>query len=266
MKTKFLTACCILFLSAPLAMAQVCGVSASKLGACNATPVPLHSLEFEPIFASMWSTNFWNQDRRNMPRFESNDSIEHNTSLTFRTTYGVSRNAEAGFLLSSDLSQMGLATKIRFLQTEKNELAWLAGYHYERPGEPESNPGRPENIRHAAVAGLSWTTFLSRRWSVDTDFQWQTDYFQQESGNQIFFNADAGYFIQHGLQAILGISYNRGWGDADSGTRELTTLNIGGTIETGENFILVFGFPVDVYGKNEIRQSGFVFAVTMLFD
>ncbi|HDR88163.1 MAG TPA: hypothetical protein ENN63_00855 [Bacteroidetes bacterium] len=266
MKHKFLISCYILFLSAAATMAQVCGVSASKLGACNATPVPLHSLEFEPVFSSLWSRKFWNQDSRIMPRFESTDSLEHNTSLTFRTTYGINRNAEVGFLLSSNHSQMGMAGKIRFLQTRKNELAWLAGYHYERPEGQESNPGRPENISHSAVAGLSWTTFLPANWSVDTDFQWQTDYFQQKTGTQVFFNADAGCFIKPGLQAILGISYNRGWGDTESGIRELTTLNLGGSIETGENFLLVFGFPVDLYGKNEICQTGFVFAVTMIFD
>lgn len=201
-----------------------------------------------------------------MPRFESTDSLEHNTNLTFRTTYGVSRNAEVGFLLNSDLSQMGLAGKIRFLQTGKNELAWLAGYHYERQGEQESNPGKPENISHSAVAGLSWTTFLSENWSVDTDFQWQTDYFQQNTGTQIFFNADAGCFIKPGLQAIMGISYNRGWGNTEPEIRELTTLNLGGSIETGENFLLIFGFPIDLYGRNEICQTGFVFAVTMIFN
>ena len=35
---------------------------------------------------------------------------------------------------------------------------------------------------------------------------------------------------------------------------------------TGKNFIIVMGFPFDVYGKNEAKNRGFTFALTITFD
>ncbi len=162
MPQKILGVVILAIFSAQDALPQVCGLSASKIGACNATPVPAHSLEFEPVFTSLWSNRLWDEHARNLPRFESPDSIEHITHLCFRASYGISKNLEAGLYMSSDLSGIGFAGKYRFLQQDQQEFALLLGYHHKGQGTGDEDTGLLHELESSLAMGLAWTRRLRR--------------------------------------------------------------------------------------------------------
>ena len=111
-------------------MAQVRGISASKIGAYNAQSVPGETVEFEPEFSTGWSDMIRNGEGKRVKRFSDPDSVERFTSLDFRMTYGITNGFEAGIFLSGDFELLSLGLKKRIFEGTATALSFIAGYNY----------------------------------------------------------------------------------------------------------------------------------------
>jgi len=252
------------FLLSDSLMAQVAGVSASKLTAIDATLVAPRTLEAEPSYAYLFSRKAFDGQGKLYPISPDSDSAIILKDMFFRFTYGVGPRLEIGTFITANLSSFSFGAKYRFVRHEKFLAVALLGLNFSN----ESNFGiRKTGFfgKYMGVsAGLAFTNNFTDRFSLDVSAQYQYAFcYEGPLSDSYFLDSDVGYYVfNHTLQLAGGFSfqYNRSvTGDPDS---YHFSFHPGVTIEPGRSFLIVFYTPFDLAGKNVGRFSGFSFAFT----
>ena len=74
------------------------------------------------------------------------------------------------------------------------------------------------------------------------------------------------YYLIENVKFIAGASYSFEDYGVSEMNASLYTLNLGVEIERAENFVLILNTPIDLFGKNQYKQSGFGLALTIMLD
>jgi len=255
-----------LFISANLS-AQVGGISGSKLSAVCVDVVDHHKLEFEPAFYHVRSSQTWDADGHLQDIFGSADSINHNTGINFRMTYGLWDKLEIGGTISTDLQMSNWG--LRYVVYDKNKVGFavVAGANIPFGNKPIDKTIRlADNLTSVGGGGVMSVQF-NENLSLDVNAQYMafTQKTIEDNKGSLYFNADLGYYVfKHQLQLIGSLAYQQT--KFQDFTSKTLTVYPGFTLETGKNYILVLSVPFDVYGQNAIKNTGFVMALTLTFD
>ena len=250
-------------------LAQVGGISASKLATLCTETVPYKSIEFEPMFSFSYSNQLWDKDGKLEYAFSSRDSIIVSSEFGFRFSYGVLKNLEIGVAAPAAMSSLSWGAKYRIPLGEKYCCGILAGFNL-----PLGNGIFSKNSQYSdvtpSIAGGIVTTFniIEEKLCIDFDVQYQKYVKQVDDKHlgDIFLNSDIGYFITKNIQMVAGINYSETRFEQKMNNSYLLTLNTGLTIECAENFILVLNAPFDLAGKNVYKSKGFGMALTILIN
>ena len=245
--------------------AQVGGLSASKLATLNTDYVPSRKIEFEPSCYFLRSANSWNENGGKTNKFQNSDSTEYFSSAGLRFTYGLLKHGEVGGFVPMDMSAVSLGAKINLLEKDDYGIAVVAGINLNKTsGLFPRNSANPDEANLYA-GGLVGTYNFSEKFSLDADLQLQRSFDKKLSNyNDLFADADIGYFVVEGLQLVLGMNYN--YSRVDDQTSQALIINPGFTNEWAKTFIAVLSFPVTVYGKNTDSFAGVTFALTILLE
>ena len=247
---------------------QVGGLSASKLATICTAPVPENMIEFEPAFGFTYSNEYYNEDGIVESRFGADDSLEITSNLGFRFSYGLMENLEIGMLVPFDANSFSIGLKYKMFEKDNFSLGLMTGYN-STDGNRIINRSILELEDSPAIAGGLIVTYdFSDKLSMDFDAQYQqhintTDEMHK---SDVFLNSDIGYFVTDGVQLVLGMNYfNSAYEDVDLNSN-LLTMNVGITLEKADNFILVANAPIDIFGQNNYKSTGFGLALTIIID
>ncbi|GBD90727.1 hypothetical protein BMS3Abin04_01446 [bacterium BMS3Abin04] len=242
-------------------IAQVSGISASKLSAVNTATVPENTLEFEPSFLLGFSSKLWNEEGNLIHSFDGKNSLETTSQLNFRFTYGVINKLEAGVSIPGDASSLSVGLKYNFLNWDKNSFAFLAGFNTPLGNKIYTISNKTNSVDefdNSLATGIVCSRSFTKNLSLDLNFESQFHIDNTTGIPDYFINADLGYYLNK-IQLILGLYY---MSISHVKNSKKLTINIGTTIERNDDFILVLNFPVDIYGINTKQFWGFAFAFT----
>ncbi len=249
--------------------AQVGGLSASKLSALCAETVPNKTIEFEPALGFNFSNKAWNKSARIISVFPENDSLLINSYMGFRLSYGLLKNMETGISFPVDMSsiQFGLKYKIP-VEYEKLQFGLLAGVNFFTGNRVIKKKGNSINNTCNFVTGIIISYQVAEKLSIDFNAQYQhlTRNVIENHNHDILLNTDIAYFINNGLQLVMGLNYIQSDYNTDNYDFYRLTINPGLTIEQAENFILVLNFPYDTVGKNINKSIGIAMALTIMIN
>lgn len=248
---------------------QIMGLSNSKIQAYSTENVAQKNLEFEPSFGYLWATKHYNNDGKLESFSESGDSTITFRDMIFRFTYGIAKNMEAGFQVSSDLTSASMGIKYKVFTKNKFSAAVMAGGTFSNESDI--------TIVNTGVFGETWslaggivlTNDFSERWSADLDIQYQNVMDKNLTySNDVFLNTDVAYILKNTNQIVGGFSYtnNAHTNNYDGVNSYLLNLNLGANINTSNMFCVVVSVPVSLAGKNHDRLNGFNLFVTIFLD
>ncbi len=254
----------ILLTSCESSFSQIGGLSGSKLISYTVDVVDNKNIEFEPSFYHFEASQYWNSHHRLQNLYTTPDTIRMITGMAFRFTYGMWNKLETGLSVSTDLSLCSFGIRYILMQKQKTGIAFITGVNI-----PFGNRSLNKKIRLAentlsAGAGIVSTFSFTNNLSFDINAQYMRFLSETEDHDKgrFFFSGDIGYYIfKHTLQFIGSTGFSTI--NNDEGSHQVLIFEPGFTVETGKNFIIVIGFPFDVYGKNEVKNRGFTFALTI---
>jgi len=247
--------------------AQVSGISSSKIGVICSGAVPTHKLEFDPSFLYSYSSEMWDKEGKTQYYQGDKDKILTGMEYGFRLTYGVAENIEAGAFLPADLSGFSLGGKYNFLNLPKNEFAVIAGINVNSDNKEIFRRQDQEINQTHFGGGLVYRRIFKENFTWDTDIQYQKAIVRgnDDHTGDLFLNSELGYYFGS-YQICTGFAYMNSMNEIEDNKFQILSFLIGGTIETAENFLIVWGIPIDVYGKNIEKSVGFTMAFTMTIN
>ncbi len=254
--------------------AQIGGISASKLFTYDVCTVPKDKIEFEPSFSSLFYFHTENKGGVAPARAgvgtDVYKTLNVESAMLFRFTYGVAENFELGMSVPSTVEGINFGAKFRLPYRIRGKTAFglMAGINLPVGNEVYYLEGSNSNKVYynvgVALGGIVSHSF-TKNFSVDFNYIGQKHFY---SGNNKDLNTfdyslgtDWGYYFANKIQAILGLNY---YYIGEKISKKILALNPGVTIERGKMFILVLSFPFTVYTKNIDRYVGFSFALTTL--
>lgn len=246
---------------------QIGGLSASKLSSQTAAVVPNKTIEFEPGFYHSRSSQYWDANSNLQNTYSSPDSVSLITGMYFRITYGLWDKIELGVSISNDLSQSDWGLRYNFLNNDKIGMAIISGVNL-----PWGNKLIDERLRvnsNIAKAGFGFVGSIYSTENLSFDFSGQYMHFiRQTTDNDkggYYFSFDAGYYIfKKQYQIMAAAEYHHI--NNNNKAHEVLSFIPGFSIETGNRYIIVIGFPMDIYGKRETKNTAVNFALTLNFD
>ncbi|HYW94303.1 MAG TPA: hypothetical protein VE870_01805 [Bacteroidales bacterium] len=248
---------------------QVRGISASKIGAYNARPLPEATVEFEPQIATGWSDMMWNGAGQRVNRFPLTDSVERFTSVDFRVTYGIVDGLEAGIFATGDYELLSFGIKKRILESRTASLAFITGYNYAAGNGIISIQKRGLESHSSLPMGLAGSFRIGEKAGIDADFQVEPPFPVGNDMNKTahyYFDVDAGYYPVKTLQLVTGFALTYGTRDFSGPRGYQLIINPGVTVETGRHFIIVLAAPFCVAGKTHYCFRSLQMALTLAFD
>jgi hypothetical protein len=257
-----------LLISFQLSTAQVMGLSASKLGTYNTETVPVFKIEFEPFFEVVSAKKAYDADGLLHTINYAPDENFISSSAGFRFTYGAIKNFEIGAILPTDISSASIGIKYRLPFKTNTGFALLAGLNAPFDAQSITRTYFSVNNTTALAYGLALSKPFSEKFSMDANIQTQ-NYLRKTDKNHfidMFISTDWGYFVKEGFQCIVGLGYSLSDFEDNSFNSQEFTVIPGFTLEKAESFIIVFGFPLTVYGKNTELTRSTGFALTIVLD
>lgn len=249
-------------------MAQIAGISASKLNTYNAYTISLHHLEVEPSFSWMSSRSAFD-DRGNRYFYSANkDSLVYSKELFLRGTYSPFKNFEIGTVITSDLSSLSFGLKYLFFNNKKFAASFISGANWSGQYEPLKTEGSipgPQTRISSYVAGFAVTSQFTERLSWDSDVQFQNSVAGGQSFLADYFvDSELGYYVfNHQLQLVGGFGFHYQSLKTTGSNAYSLIFNPGITIETGKSYIIVLYAPVALVGKNMEIDRGINIAFTL---
>lgn len=238
---------------------QINSLWGTKINAITAEPIALHTIEFEPTFGMTRSASVFDQDglRQNA------DSIDLQSMVCWRTTFGISRSLEAGIVAPSDFSSLNFAAKLYLADLNENKIALMAGVSLNlgtrKYRQNSEDPLAPDlwqlgYIHHIAIDNDN---------SIDINIQYQSGLKRTDAqlGSWILFAELGSYSLHERILFIAGFGYQTGPGDAHK-----FSAYPGVSIELADQFALVLNTQHDLFGRSIESQFGVNLAVTLAFE
>lgn len=226
---------------------QISGTSASKIAAMHAFPVDYKAAEFEPTYNYSRNKN----DIRG-------DSISLMSNISWRITYGLTKDVELGFNTGNNFSASCLSTKAKLYESEKLALGALAGV-----GLSLGNRviGDEADLLTGYGVGFISTHTLDAKNSLDLNVQY---YKSIDSYGSLIINADFGsYSLMDKWLLVAGLGYQ------STIANPIVTLYLGVSIETSTNYGVVFAPSITLSGADvhtNPQTYGFGFSFTTFWN
>ena len=153
----------IILFSSTGSIAQISGISASKLIVPNTETVKVGIFEFEPSFIIANSSKCFNSTGN----VEKIGGRYLNSSLNFRITFGLRDNIELGTSFSSTVEEICVGAKYRMVDLEKYSFGLIAGINF-----PAGNKFQPDTLtdnashQHFSIGSI-FTYDFSEKFSLD---------------------------------------------------------------------------------------------------
>ncbi|MCK5846988.1 MAG: hypothetical protein KAG84_06090 [Bacteroidales bacterium] len=247
--------------------AQIGGLSASKISSLTVDVVDHNNIEFEPSFTFAKSYRYWDSSGNINNLFSTSDSVNHVSGMNFRFTYGLFNKVEFGLSVSSTLDVAKVGVRYILFQKEKFGIAAIAGFNI-----PMGNSVVDQSIRATSSimnAGFGFVGHYAFNDKLSIDITTQYTHFLKKTVDNnvggLYINSDIGYYVfNNKLMLITGLGFINVANNA--GNHQVMTVYPGISIEPGGDFLIVITVPFDVMGKNENKNVGFNFALTLTFD
>jgi hypothetical protein len=247
--------------------AQLAGMSGSKISSFTVDVVDHKKVEFEPGFYHFQAKYSWDENSNLQNIYGTDDIIKYTTGIYFRVTYGLWDNLEIGISASTDLSAISVGSRYALVQKEKWGLAVIAGANIPMGNRTIDQSIRSSSTLSQAGGGIVGSYSFTKNFSADMTLQY-LHYLKQSSDDDrggTYLNLDLGYYIfNHQLQLISSFAYRHIANN--TGNHDVLTFYPGITIESGKNYIIVLSALFDAWGKQEFKNTGFNFALTLTFD
>lgn len=254
-------------LIAPVAHAQVGGLSASKVGTICAGPVPEKDLEFEPSFSFSRAKKQWDANNKPANSFSTSDSVEIASGFAIRCTYGFSEKFEMGISVPADVSESSLGSKYQVWSNDKSAIAAIAGINLPMGNRVYSDKSNSLDDIGSLAGGVCFShqyipEFL---WDVDIQVQKLLNDAGSNNHSDLFVNTDIGFYPKEQVQLICGLSYFNHFYRNNAMNTFLLDIHPGISYETGENFLIVLGSSFGLLGKNVSQAWDISLAFTTTF-
>jgi len=234
--------------------AQIGALSGTKLASVSYNAILDNDLEFEPTFFTSRYTA--------AGTVGAVDTSIYNSSVSWRMSYGLFKNAEIGFTSDGNFESVSMAFKYAFNEGTRFGYAGMCGY-----SQMLGNNVVPKNnrIENAFQLGLISTIQFDDNNSVDLNVQFQQAYTSDQSLPSMIYNVDfATMALDIRYPLMFGLMYTNQSGDEDYSD---LTLSPGFGIETGEDFaLLLFMTQAVSVSDNASKETGFGLIVTLFID
>ncbi|MDP3683076.1 MAG: hypothetical protein Q8S01_04010 [Ignavibacteria bacterium] len=239
--------------------AQVSGISGAKLCVPDAGALSNGSFEFEPSFSVFSSEN----------KFCKNGSTESlcgesiSSNVMFRVTAGVADQWEIGAAFSSTIEQVSFGTKYILADLGKFNLALIAGVSLPAGNKFLADTLTDKDHHLTSSFGSIASLKLVENSSLDFIFSYTRIHGVHQFNNILNYGAGVGYWLSEKFQGVIELNgfatYN---GKLQS---HKLSVSPGITYKTSDRLLFVFGFQVDLLGKNEDKGFGYFSAFTITF-
>lgn len=238
-------------------IAQINGMSASKLIVPNTETIKVGVFEFEPSFIIANSSKCFNSTGN----VEKIGGRYFNSSLNFRITFGLKDNIEVGTSFSSTIKEICVGAKYRMIDLEKISFGLIAGINL-----PAGNKFQPDTLtdneshQHFSLGSIFTYDFLEK-FSLDAVYSFTFIKGIQHSDYLNISGISTGYNLIENFQIIFEIINEFGKND---GLNQLRTSSVAGfTYTVTHNLIFVLGASYDIYGKNTEQVTSYFSAFTI---
>jgi hypothetical protein len=244
------------------------GISNSKVIVLSSHTIPHHKLEFEPVVSYTISDNFWDKNGKSQKHKTINNQtgFKSGTDLSFRLTYGVTENIEAGFGIPANLETMGTGIKWKFFDNKTNAIAAYSGMNFNLENDGVVHNDAEGINTNIFYGGVVYTHAFTEQLSWDSHFTFgkPVNRAEEQHIGDIFIASEIGYYIGD-YQFCIGFAYNNEQYETSELNAEVFSLILGGTIETGNDAVIIWGVPIDLFGKNTdiTRTAAFSFTITI---
>lgn len=242
-----------------LTVAQVSGISSSKLSVPRAEILEKGSFEFEPAFLVAHSSKCFDQ---------SGDVCSINgdhvaSALAFRVTFGISENFEFGALLPSNIENIGLGAKYNYLNSDFFKTAVIAGF-----GLPAGNTfltDTTHNDNHySASIGNVFSFSFSEDASADVMICYTSIFGEHPFNSLINLQSGFGYYFNEEFQLIAEINGMTAISDGVYSGK--LSVSPGFSYSVTNSLGIATGVQYDIIGKNELQSLSYFAAFTILFN
>ncbi len=244
--------------------AQISGVSMDKLGSFHANVNPHLRLQFEPSFNHTQRDKCWDNNSNLNPIYETVDSVNKSSSMNFRFTMGLFDKAEIGFNISPNLSMSRWALKYQLSKSKKLGVAMVFGANIPLGnGTEDRKITAASNLASTGIGAVASYQY-SEKFSSDITVQY-CHFLKQSNKHEVggfFVNTDFGYYIfNNSIQIMAGLGYQNIVDDI--GDHSLLNINSGFALVSPKSYDIAFVIPYSVYGKNEAKNIGLEFYLTI---
>lgn len=247
-------------LFASVVIAQVGGVSGSKINAVNHVPIAVGLAEFEPSYNFARYGQQWNDDSDLINIFSSSDSIVIDASFNLRMAYAFTEELEFGCNLGADYSNW--SAKYALFTENKLGLGLLAGVNFPFGFQVVDTKNRGVDQIGTYGIGVIASYELSEESSLDFNMQRQ-DYFQKHPAlpsSDLFIYLDYGHYIGDFFM-LASISYQHS--SFDGFEQNKLSFSPGVSIEMKPEYLIVANANFDILGKNIEKSMGLSVAFTI---
>jgi len=251
-----------------ISFSQVGGLSASKLGTYCTETVSAKAIEFEPAFSFASSTKMFDNNGATQNLFLSSDSTQLFSSFGFRFSYGLFKDFELGVSLPVDISTLSIGAKYKLPLETKMSFGIFVGYNAIVGNEVYVKRNTVHESTSSVAAGIIATYDFSEKFGFDFNAQYHKHFHTTVGGHSQGYtlSTDVGYYLIENINFIGGFIYSYDNNKIITRQSHLFTFNPGIAIEKAERFILVLNSPIDLFGKNEYKSTGFGLALTILLN
>lgn len=239
-------------------VAQISGISGTKISSFSYNPVPHKTVEFEPTLSSIFAKAYW-ADTGERKDFD-NDQFVVSSNIYWRISYGLNKRTELGLSATNNLSSINLGAKVWLINNEKTNFSAMFGYNI--PLGNDTYAG--DDYKHISFSNIGYGVIASFEFDaknqLDVNFQIQHG-FNDLNPAQLFINTDFGsYFLRDDLFVIFGVSYQQSI--AGNINSNKLTIYPGLALETGKQFAFAVNSQHDLFGRNSFKTWGLNIVLT----
>jgi len=242
-------------------IAQINGVSGSKINAFNHLPIPVGTAEFEPNIGITRYSQYWDTEGNLQSVFQSTDSIQIESTISFRMAYPLSSKLELGTFIATDFSNWSL--KYALGGNETFGYGIMGGINLPYGIASIDKKNRTADQVSTYGLGIIGSFTINETTSIDANLQYQ-DYIHSAPGlpdGNIFLSIDYGKYFKGRTQLMSSFVYSQSLGDQANGFVLSYYPGIG--LESKGAYMIFLSGAFDLIGENALKTSGFAVAWTI---
>lgn len=242
-----------------IALAQINGISGSKLCVSDPNTVEKGKFEFEPSISVF----------RSSKKFDTNWKLTNlhgnydESSLFFRITLGVANNLEVGTSFSTNLDDIFIGSKAKLLSINGFSVAIIGGLSLPTDNKTIIDTINIPESKHSFSIGSVTEITLTENSNIDLLFSYTRYNGKSQFENSLNYGAAVGYWFTSTLQGVIELDGYTTFNNSIYSDK--LSLTPGITFNFSKNLLLVLGLQSDIWGKNDFSGTNIFNAFTMSF-